>query len=462
MADGSLPEWKPNPGPQTRFLASTAYEGLYGGAAGGGKSEALLTGALRYVHVPSYRAILFRRTFPELERSLIERSHLYYGGIPGASYNEQKKVWAFESGAKILFGHLEHDKSVHEHQSAEYQYIGFDELTSFTRAQYVYMLSRARSSKGIPVRVRAATNPGGEGHEWVLERWAPWLDLSPEYAGVRVDPGRTLYYVNTSKREEWVPPGTPGSLSRVFIPAKLADNPKLAEADPGYEQRLRGLDPVTQAQLLGGDWMARPVAGAYFQRAWVRFRDLCPSKVVARVRYWDRASTEGDGDWTVGDRLSLTPQSLTVVEDQVRAQRGPGGVEALILATAEMDAAEFGDVLIGIEKDPGSAGVAEAESYVKLLKGFNVKVFPISGDKLTRFKPFSAQAFGGNVEIVRGEWNNGYIQRLEAFPTKGVPDDEADSTSGAYNALTPREKSGAERLKAQVKNLQRAAAAMRR
>src|SRR6185312_15647601 len=102
------------------------------------------------------------------------------------------------------------------------QYIGFDELTHFTRYQYIYMLSRARSGHGLPIRIRAATNPGGEGHEWVQERWAPWL--RPDSA-VQAEPGEALHYGNTRDGEEWVPKGTPGALARVFVPARLSDNP---------------------------------------------------------------------------------------------------------------------------------------------------------------------------------------------------------------------------------------------
>jgi hypothetical protein len=245
--------WRANPGPQERFLWSSAYEALYGGAAGGGKSEALLMGALRYVDRPQYRALLLRRTFPELQRSLIDRARFWYS-LAGGQYNDAKHFWDFPSGARIEFGHLEYAHSVHAYQSAEYQFIGFDELTSFLKSQYVYMLSRARSSSGIPVRIRSATNPGGVGHEWVMRRWGPWLDKSSPRPAA---PSEVLYYANMDEGEIYCEREYPNALSRVFVPAKVQDNPHLARSDPGYVQRLKGLDRVTRAQLLDGDWIAR-------------------------------------------------------------------------------------------------------------------------------------------------------------------------------------------------------------
>lgn len=200
MSDEVL--WRPNPGPQTRFLALASYEVAYGGSAGSGKSAALLMGALRFVDRPAYCALLLRRTFPELEKSLIERSfQLYPKAFPGTRYNEQKKVWLFPGGARVYFGHLERDADVHAYQSAEFQYLGFDELTSFTERQYTYMLSRARSATGIPIRIRGATNPGGEGHDWVFKRW---VILAPS-EGARPPPQHSydaLLHARRSHAEE--------------------------------------------------------------------------------------------------------------------------------------------------------------------------------------------------------------------------------------------------------------------
>jgi hypothetical protein len=168
--------WKPFKR-QSEFLAlpDTIFEGMYGGAAGGGKSEALLNLPLirEFINHPRFKGILFRRTYPELESELILRSEnqgLY--SACGGKYNKEKKRWTFPSGAVMQFGHLEYDSDVRKYDTAEYNYIGFDELTSFTEYMYLYMFSRCRSSSPkLPAIVRSGTNPGNIGHGWVRARF---------------------------------------------------------------------------------------------------------------------------------------------------------------------------------------------------------------------------------------------------------------------------------------------------
>lgn len=417
--------WRPNPGPQTQFLSSSSYEVLYGGAAGPGKTEALIVCPLRWVGLPNFRGIIFRRTFPELEKSIVDRSRqLYKAVVPGADYNDQKKLWTFPSGARIYFGHLEHESSVYDHQSAEYQYIAFDELTHFTERQYTYLLTRARSSKGVPIRIRAGSNPGGDGHEWVMKRWGRWLDRESKEP---LEPGERAWYTNTNDGEQWVPQGTPEAFSRQFIPGRLDDNPHLG---PEYRRSLMGQDRVTRARLLEGDWMIRPAAGAYFQRGWFKWLDAAPVGGV-RVRRWDLASTE-DGDWTVGVRMTRHDDGRVVIDDVVRARKRPAGVQALVLATAEIDGRA---TRIGIPQDPGQAGVDQRDAYAKMLAGYDVRFGRETGDKVTRAQPFSAQAEAGNVHLVRGPWSEPFIQSLEAFPDEAVHDDDVDAAAGAFNML---------------------------
>ena len=230
--------WSPHPGPQTEFLSSPHFEVFFGGAAGPGKSDALLMGALRGVGNPRYRAILLRRSFPELNNSLIPRSREIFGALEShPTYNGGDHRWTFPSGATIQFGHLQFDDTVHDYQSSEYQYVGFDELTHFSEMQYLYMLSRCRSTDpALPKFVRSASNPGSIGHAWVKKRF--------------VDPGP---YAVT--RDEM-------GLTRTFIPGVLSDNPSLDLNDPGYRARLMALPEAHRNALLYGRWDS--FEGQYF------------------------------------------------------------------------------------------------------------------------------------------------------------------------------------------------------
>jgi predicted phage terminase large subunit-like protein len=427
QAEQSAPTWRPFPA-QVPFLASTAREALYGGAAGGGKTDALVLGALYGVHHPKYSSIIFRRTFPELKGKVIPVSREWYP-LVGGKYHATDHVWTFPSGARVMFGHLQREDDVLQYQGHEFQRIGFDELTHFTEFQFTYMLSRLRTTAGLPLEVRAGTNPGGPGHEWVMKRWAPWLDRRPEYNGPQAAPGQPLCFRNTPDGEQWCEK-SPGAFSRVFFPARASDNPYL---NRDYVDGLMGLDRVTRAQLIDGDWLIRPAAGAYFQRAWFRWLEAAPQAYERRVRCWDLASTEGGGDWTVGVRMCQPRgEKGWVIDDVVRVRMRPEGVKRTVLATAQLDGNR---TKIIVPQDPGQAGKAQAQDYALALAGYDVRSKPVTGDKETRAKPLSAQVEAGNVTLVRAPWNEAFLQTLEAFPDEGVHDDDVDAASGAFADL---------------------------
>jgi hypothetical protein len=164
---------------QARFLAYEGREALYGGAAGGGKSDALLMAALQYAHLPGYRALLLRRTFADLALpgALMDRAREWFQPR-GARWMDREKTWHLPSGASITFGYLATERHKYRYQSSEFHFVGFDELTQFTESQYTYLFSRQRRVAGleIPIRMRAGTNPGGVGHEWVMGRFLPHLE----------------------------------------------------------------------------------------------------------------------------------------------------------------------------------------------------------------------------------------------------------------------------------------------
>jgi hypothetical protein len=251
----------PQPGPQTKAYFSEAFEVLYGGEAGTGKSDLLLGVASEHHNV-----LILRRTFPELESSIIPRSQEIYGNR--GRYNESKHVWKFTGGHRIQFGHLENEKSIHQYQSAAYDYIGFDELTQFTKLQYLYLFSRCRSSrKGQRKRMIGATNPGGIGNDWVIERWAAWLDEThPNPA----KPGELRWYkADADGKDIETTADDPDGVSRTFIPAKRKDNAYLG---PDYERVLNLLPEPYRSQLKDGSWTAGLIDDAYqvCPRVWVK------------------------------------------------------------------------------------------------------------------------------------------------------------------------------------------------
>lgn len=220
---------------QHAFLWLTCKEAFFGGAAGGGKSDALLMAALQYVDIPGYAAILFRKTYADLKLpgSLIPRSHEWLAQSD-ARWNDNDKQWVFPSGASLNFGYMQTDEDRYRYQSSEFQFVGYDEATHFSEMQYVYMVSRLRrpSTLGtnhplakVPLRLRAASNPGGRGHLWVKNRFILKKD----------------------------PPKDP--TQRVFIPSKLTDNPHIDQET--YMEGLMMMDEGQRAQLLEGDWDAR-------------------------------------------------------------------------------------------------------------------------------------------------------------------------------------------------------------
>ncbi|MFX0202042.1 MAG: terminase large subunit domain-containing protein, partial [Candidatus Hodarchaeota archaeon] len=221
--------WQPQEGPQTAFCQRQEFEVLYGGAAGGGKSDALLMEGLRQIHIPGYRAIYFRRTFPNLQHT-IDRSFEIFPAY-GGKWNGEQRRWMFPSGASYKFGHMKDENDKHQYQSQEYAYIAFDELTEFLESQYLYLHSRCRTSKaGIRCYIRCASNPGNIGHAWVKRRF---IDPMPPYA--------TFSDSETG-------------LTRAFIPAKVYDNKILMMADPLYVKRLENLPEHERRMLMDGDW----------------------------------------------------------------------------------------------------------------------------------------------------------------------------------------------------------------
>ena len=227
-----------------------------------------------------------------------------------------------------------------------------------------------------------------------------------------------------------------GGKPAASIPATVSDNPALLRVNPEYLAWLLSLPTLERERLLAGNWKIRPAAGLYFNREWCAVVDEAPADLDI-VRYWDLAATEktefNDPDWTVGVKLGRDRSGNYWVLDMVRARANPGDVEQLLLNTATQDGKR---VTIGFGQDPGQAGKSQAQHLVRALSGFTVRPATESGDKLTRFGPFSSQCGAGNVKIRRGSWNEELFRVLEGFPDL-AHDDEVDACSGALEMLNP-------------------------
>ena len=248
-----------NEGPQTDFLAADEKDVLYGGAAGGGKSYAMLVDPLRYAHKKAHRALILRRSMPELREMIDKSRELYPQAFPGAKFREVEKLWNFPSGAKIEFGFLERDADVYRYQGQAYSWIGFDEITHLpTEFSWNYLASRLRTTDPeIKTYLRCTANPGGVGSHWVKKRYIEPSDYNQSFLGT-------------------------DGLTRKFIPAKLADNPYLAE-DGVYEQMIKSLPPTQRQQLLEGNWDV--AEGAAFTEFDIKQHVISP---FALPLHWER------------------------------------------------------------------------------------------------------------------------------------------------------------------------------
>lgn len=437
----------PQKGPQTAFLTTSADIAIYGGAAGGGKSYALLLEPLRHFNNPRFGGVIFRRNSKQVrnEGGLWHESMKMYGPL-GAIPREGLLDWKFESGMRMGFGHLEFDRSVHDWHGSQIPFIGFDELTHFTRYQFFYMLSRNRSDSGVPGYMRATCNPDVD--SWVRKFIDWWIDK--DGWAIQSRSGVLRWFVQIEDNLKWGdspkeltdqfgPAVMPTSVT--FIPSTIYDNQKLLKADPTYLARLMALPKVERMRLLGdergGNWNVRHAAGSLFRREWFQMVDAIPSGWVTAVRFWDRAATKvspqsPDPDWTRGLRLLRYPDNTFLIADLKSTRDTPHEVEKLVKSVAQHDSPT---TRIMSQRDPGSAGVSEGDNFIRMLAGYDVKVEPMFKNKLARAIPVSAQVQAGNIYILRAPWNDDFFDEVEGFP-EGNHDDIVDVLSGAFNELS--------------------------
>lgn len=405
---------------QQVFMNLTMREAFFGGAAGGGKSDALLMDALQYVDVKGYAAIIFRKSFTDLIKpgALIDRAKEWlmpFVANGEVKWREKERKFEFiekygrhtDVKSVLQFGYLENDNDRYNYQGGEYQYAGFDELVHMSEGNYRYLFSRLRRLKGVdlPIKIRGASNPPDDDQGiWVYDR-----------------------FVNPKTRRQ----------NTLFIPANMDDNPHLDAEE--YDEMLKELDPVTRARLRDGNWTVVR-KGNMFKRDWFEPVDSAPAG-RRKLRWWDMAATEvktkgsrkqKDPDWTIGLKMSEY-KGIYYIEDIIRVRKRPAETEALQKMAAISDGKS---TKIREEQEPGSSGIGVIDAKTRnLLKGFDYKGIRSTGSKAERAKPFSAASEKRLIKYLRGCPNiEDFFNEAESFPG-GAHDDIIDAAAGAFSQL---------------------------
>jgi predicted phage terminase large subunit-like protein len=437
---------------QAAFLLVDCLEAFYGGAGGGGKSDALLMAALQYADIPGYNALIIRRHVADLTlpNALLDRARGWLRGRRDVRWNESKNQWQFASGATLTFGYLAGSRDIDRYASAEFNFIAVDELTQFSEKMYLDLFARLRApacpackvemlSRGhrdrvhqqhkkdcsecieierqrfrvvrketehveaahIPLRMRSASNPGNVGHDWVKRRFVERL-------------------------------GAPGG-DRIFIPARLDENPHINRED--YVKSLLNLDPVTRARILKGDWEARS-SRSVIKREWFEVIDAPPADLSV-VRYWDTAyQKKKTSDFTVGVKYAIARNGLSFILHVARTQATPHEVETFIANLAGQDSRS---IRIILQQEPGSGSALWIDSMQRgALLGYPVYADQVKGSKFERSQPFRAAAESGKIKLLRGAWNDAFLEECEQFSPderEYEHDDQVDAACGAFNYL---------------------------
>lgn len=455
-------EIRPQSGRQEQFLASPADIAIYGGAAGGGKTWALLLEPLRHIDNADFGAVFFRRTIPEITAEggiWDEASNLY--SMMGAAPNQNEHFYQFPSGARCKFSHLQYDADLDSWKSAQIALLLFDQLETFTKKQFFYMFSRNRSLCGVRPYIRATANPQPG---WLAEFLSWWIaedgfaDLS------RV--GKLRWFIRNGdqivwgdSREELVEkyhnpdlpendPKQPRPKSVTFIVSTVFDNKILLERNPDYLANLQALDYVDQQRLLGdpkrgGNWKIQPSAGNIFNRKWYEIVDAVPD-AGSDVRFWDLAATEGELTAKTGPARTASVRmkllsGVFYVMHCTEELLSPAMADEAMQTLAELDGK---NVKIRWEMEGGSAGKRDAVHIAKLLAGYDAIGRKPMGDKFVRAKSLAAQSFAGNVKLLRGAWNEAWLTHMHGqpdYPWKDI----MDASSGAFNELSDKRTVGA-------------------
>jgi predicted phage terminase large subunit-like protein len=413
--------------------------------------------ALRYKNVPGFGCTIFRKNFNQIfaQGGLWDESTHIYSEIEGADPKFARGQWWFrnKSGqivSKVTFAHIEKEAELPKWQGSQICEIGFDELTHFSEKVFFYMLSRNRSTCGVTPFVRATCNPDAD--SWVAKFIEWWIDKEtgypiPERSGkirwfIRRD--EVVYWANT-RQELWKKFGLktdeekrePRSVT--FIMSSLSDNKELLKVNPTYLANLKALPVIDRERLLYGNWKIKAAAGLYFKKTQLgSILEILPNDVIRWVRCWDLAATSedenGDAAFTAGVLIGKRKNGRYLVADVINRQLEAMDVRKTVLLTAQSDRAQYKRVRIRLPKDPGQAGKEQAQSYIKMLAGFDVTAVAETGSKESRAEPVAAQWQAGNFDIMYGDWNEPFLNQLENFP-EGKLKDMVDAFSNGFTEL---------------------------
>lgn len=422
---------------QAAFLWLNVNDAFYGGAVGGGKSDALLMAALQYVDIPGYHALLLRDTLKNLTEpgALSFRANEWLAGTD-AKWRGNDKRWEFPSGASLSFGYLDDPRAHLNYKSSEFQFVGIDEIVDVRQHQAIYMFSRLRKiSKDAYIATLAHSNKYRGLKEEQLQNLADQYQNiplrfrsasnPPEHEQISKGAWVKVRYVDPKTREKNV----------IFIPAGMDDNPFLNKEE--YKKSLAHLDPITRRQLEDGDWEIR-AKGELFDRVWFEIVDAAPRDGQV-ISYWDFAATEKkkggppskDPAFTANCRMTVK-DGIFYIERIIRFQKRPRHVEMMVRQVADLDGTS---VPICIEQEPGSGGVNTIDNYRRrIIPEFTLREFKKVTSKYSEAMPFSSQAEAGNVKLVKGHWNKEFLDELELFPN-GPFKDQVDAATGAFRAL---------------------------
>jgi predicted phage terminase large subunit-like protein len=432
---------------QQVFSDTPADIAIFGGAAYGGKTYALLLEPLKHISVPGFGAVAFRRTYNRIteEGAMWDESQGLYrplGGVP----KKGELTWEFPTGAAVSFAHLQYEDDKHAWLGAQIALLLWDQLEEFSEGQFFYLLGRNRSTCGVRPYCRATCNP--EPDSWLVRFLDWWIDdkgdAIPERSGVlrwmiRL-PDDSLAWADSPDelKATYGEALCLGLQSVTFIPSTMDDNPIGTAADPTYESKLMVQAGYLRNRLRFGNWKARPSAGEFFKAHWFGVVDAVPpgSKYV---RFWDLAATEPsptspDPDYTVGALEAMSPDGSFTLCDIQRDRVSPGAVERMILHTASQDGQA---VEIGIEQEPGASGKITALDLAKKLarQGFIVRTHPKRIKTDLAAGPLASAAELGAVRILRGAWNKALLDELVNFPD-AKHDDQVVACTGAHGVLT--------------------------